>query len=230
MTISIIIPTFNEAINISNLVNYLRVKGGDFLKEIIVVDGGSSDHTKQLATNAGATVLTSPDKCRAIQMNIGASTATGSILYFVHADTIPPESFTNDIKAAVKEGFDFGRYRSRFDGTDWKLKLNAFFTRFDLFMCYGGDQTLFVSNQFFKQLNGFNDTLMIMEEYDFTKRGKLAGKYKIMPETTLISTRKYHENSWLQVQRANYTIVKMYKKGMPQAAIVERYKTLIKNR
>ncbi|MEO6230662.1 MAG: TIGR04283 family arsenosugar biosynthesis glycosyltransferase [Ferruginibacter sp.] len=230
MTISIIIPTFNEALNIGKLVNYLAVNGGDFVKEIIVVDGGSSDQTKQLATSAGATVLTSPGKCRAIQMNMGASVASGSILFFVHADTIPPESFTNDITAAIKDGFDFGRYRSEFDCKDWRLKLNAFFTRFDLFVCYGGDQTLFVSNNFFKQMNGFDDALMIMEEYDFTKRSKLAGRYKIMPKTTLISTRKYDENGWLKVQRANYTIVKMYKNGSSQAAIVERYKSLIKQR
>ncbi len=204
--------------------------GNDFVKEIIVVDGGSSDNTKQLAAGAGAIVVASQTKCRAIQMNMGAAMATGSILYFVHADTIPPASFSKDILGAATDGFDFGRYRTRFASSDWKLKLNAFFTRFDLFVCYGGDQTLFVKNKFFKQLNGFDEVLMIMEEYDFTKRAKQAGNYKIIPKTTLISTRKYDGNSWLQVQRANYLIVKMYKKGIAQSVIVERYKALIKHR
>lgn len=230
MTISIIIPTYNEANNIGELVNYLASSGGKMINEIIIVDAGSSDLTKKLAINAGAIVVNSTIKCRAIQMNMGASIATGSILYFVHADTLPPKSFAKDIMDATHDGFDFGRYRSKFACNDWKLKLNAFFTRFDLFVCYGGDQTLFVSNKFFKHLNGFNEALLIMEEYEFTKRGKQAGRYKIMPKTALISTRKYDKNSWLQVQRANYTVVKMYKKGMTQAAIIERYKSLIKQR
>ena len=67
----------------------------------------------------------------------------------------------------------------------------------------------------------------IMEDYDIVKRAKAVGKYKIMAETALVNTRKYNTNSWLKVQKANYTIVRMYKKGASQQAMAERYKQML---
>ncbi len=230
MSISIIIPALNEATNISKLIGYLFMHGNATIAEIIVVDGGSTDNTIVLAAAAGARVEASPKKGRAAQMNIGASLATGDIFYFVHADTIPPVTFALDIIKAVNDGFGIGRYRTSFISGDWKLKMNAFFTRFDLFACYGGDQTLFITIKLFQQLNGYNDALLIMEEYDLTVRAKEVGKYKIFPDAALVSARKYEGNSWFSIQRANYAIVKMYKKGVPQSQIMERYNQLIKYR
>lgn len=230
MTISIIIPTLNEAANIGHLVRYLAANGEKKINEIIVVDGGSTDDTIACAEKAGAVILRSPKKGRAIQMNLGASVATGNILYFVHADTIPPVSFTKDIEQSVNAGYDLGRYRTRFARKSWKLKFNAFFTRFDMFMCYGGDQTLFVTRELFNKLIGYDENLLIMEEYDFTVRAKSKGRYTILPNAALISTRKYDDNSWWKIQRANYEIVQLYKKGAPQSLMVKRYNELIKYR
>ncbi len=130
LTISIVIPAFNESENIGELVAYLLKEGGDGLAEVIVSDGGSADETVRRAAQAGALAVLSPQKGRAAQMNYGASLAKGDILYFLHADGYPPASFVKDIETAVKEGFGFGRYRTRFDSGKWILKVNAFFTRF----------------------------------------------------------------------------------------------------
>lgn len=195
-TISIIIPTLNEADTVQYLIEYLQEHGGDLLWEIIVSDGGSTDDTANLALQCGAKVFRSPEKGRAAQMNYGAAHATGDVFYFIHADTFPPVSFVHDILEAVEAGYSFGRYRTKFNSNSKILLLNAWFTRFDLLICYGGDQTLFMAKELFEKLKGFNGQMRIMEDYDIVVRAKaLDGKYKIFKKTALISARKYETNS-----------------------------------
>lgn len=228
--ISVIIPTLNEAEGISSLILYLLKNGGADLKEVIVSDGGSTDDTNEKAVATGALVVKSPQKGRAAQLNFGATKASAKILYFVHADSYPPPTFAKDIQLAIGEGFGFGRFRTRFDSKMPILKINAFFTRFDLFICYGGDQTLFIVKELFEKIHGFSEEMRIMEDYDIVIRGKQSGRYKIIQKDVLVSARKYHTNSWLRVQRANYLIVRMYKKGASQNEMTEKYKELLNYR
>lgn len=230
MQLSIIIPAYNEALNIEQLVTYLIKHSEQSATEIIVVDGGSSDNTIEFAKNAGAIVIISPHKGRAAQMHYGVSISKGSVLYFVHADTYPPTSFASDIRDAVNNGFSIGRYRTKFDSHKWYLKINAWFTRFDWFMCMGGDQTLFITKDLYQKSGGFNTEMMIMEEYEFAKRARENVRYKIFSQTTLVSARKYDTNSWWKVQMANRKIVRMYKKGYNQSEMVEAYKRMLNYR
>ncbi len=228
--ISVIIPTYNESEGILTLIMYLKRFGGSKLKEIIVSDGGSGDDTLKKAKLAGALGYVSPKNGRAAQMNFGALKAQGSVLYFVHADCLPPESFAQDIDKSIQEGYAFGRFRTKFNSNSKILKINAFITRFDLFIGYGGDQTLFIRKDFFEKLNGFSDSMKIMEDYDIVSRGRAMGKYKIVQKDVLVSARKYLTNSWLTVQLANFRIVQMYKKGASQTQMVEKYKQLLNYR
>lgn len=225
--ISIVIPTFNEAENIAGLVAHLKRSVSTNLAEIIVCDGGSADNTLAVALDAGARAILSAKKGRAAQMNCGASVATGNILYFLHADTLPPNTLAPDIEKAVASGYSLGRYRTRFDSNRIVLKVNAFFTRFDWFICYGGDQTLFMTKDLFNAIGGFNEQLQIMEDYEIVARARKHGKYKILNGAATVSARKYNTNSWLKVQMANRTIVKMYKRGASQQDMVKKYKELL---
>jgi rSAM/selenodomain-associated transferase 2 len=227
MLISIIIPTFNEAAVIVNLIQYLRQHSSSQSIEIIVSDGGSTDNTVQLARDNNVTVIISPQKGRAAQMNYGAALSTAPILYFVHADCFPPASFVADILASVKNGYDCGRYQTRFNTNRWIFKFNAFFTRFDWFICYGGDQTFFVTAQLFSQLNGYKKEMKIMEEYDLTVRAKQAGNYIILKGKALVSIRKYEGRSWWQVQMANRKAVALYRAGASQQLIADTYKKML---
>ena len=92
--ISIIIPTCNEEENIAGTIRQIKERDSDkLISEIIVSDGQSTDKTMEESSKAGATVLSSPKKGRAAQMNFGASTANEEILYFLHADSIPQKTF-----------------------------------------------------------------------------------------------------------------------------------------
>jgi rSAM/selenodomain-associated transferase 2 len=228
--LSIIIPTYNEEENIAKLVTFLLSNAQKDQVEIIISDGGSSDNTLNAAENAGAIGILSPKKGRAAQMNYGASVAKGNILYFVHADSFPPATFINDISKAITDGYELGRYCTKFDSKKTVLKFNAFFTRFDLFMCYGGDQTLFIKKLLFQNIKGFDETMLIMEDYEIITRAREKAKYKIIPKDALVSARKYDTNSWFTVQKANYTIIRLYKKGASQAQMVEAYKKMLRYR
>lgn len=225
--ISIIIPTYNEAENIASLINYLKQNSKNLDTEIIVSDGGSNDQTQSLAASEGAIVLISPKKGRAAQMNFGASIAKGTILYFVHADCLPPLNFIDDITAAVKNGFDCGRYRTKFNSPKLQYKFSAFFTRFDWLICYGGDQTFFITRNLFDTINGFDSSMQIMEEYDLTARAKNLGRYKIFKDVVLVSVRKYEGRSWWRVQIANGKAFALFKKGASQEEIFATYKKML---
>lgn len=228
MTLSIIIPTFNEEAHIGKLISYLRCHANGNLAEVIVSDGGSTDLTCEIARAEGARVIQSAQKGRAAQMNNGAIGASGALLYFVHADTLPPPTYMHDIIRAVQQGADLGRYVSAYQSSSRLLKLNALLSYLDTFAGMGGDQTLFIRALFFQQTGGFDTSMKIMEEFEFCARARKAGRYMIIRKPVLISARKYEKNGWLRVQRANFMIVRMYLKGATQQQMTEYYKAYLK--
>ncbi|MEP7229889.1 MAG: TIGR04283 family arsenosugar biosynthesis glycosyltransferase [Ginsengibacter sp.] len=227
--ISIIVPTFNEAKFIERLINYLKSCSRG-KAQIIVSDGGSTDDTAAIALAAGATVANCRKKGRAVQMNFGATFAAANILYFVHADCLPPENFHNKILETVNKNFSLGRFQTKFDSSSRLLKINAFFTRFDWLICNGGDQTLFFKKEIFEKINGFNNDLQLMEDYDIVKRARQHYRYAIMKEKALVSARKYNHNSWIKVQQAHRKIMKMYRRGATQESLFEKYNQLLNYR
>ena len=227
MKISIIIPTLNEAENIGQLISYLLKNGNENLSELLVVDGGSNDGTCRIARDAGAKVIICPSKGRSCQMNEGAKNSTGEILYFVHADTIPPASFMIDLQEAIGEGFPMGCYRFKFDSNKMILKFNAYMTRFDKLYCRGGDQTLFVTREVFEELNGYRHDYKIMEEYDFMVRARKKYSFKIIPKEVIVSARKYEKRSWFRVMLANSIVFQMFKFGASQDALAKTYHRIL---
>lgn len=224
MTLSIIIPTFNEEEHIGELVSYLLSHGNGYVSEIIVSDAGSTDLTIERAHAAGAIVVSSIQKGRAAQMNFGASFAQADLLYFVHADTRPPSTYPDDIIRAAGRGADLGRYLSAYDSSHLLLKINALLSKLDTFAGMGGDQTLFITRTLFERTGGFDSSMKIMEEFEFCARARKAGRYSIIHKPVLISARKYVHNGWLSVQRANFMIMRMYQKGATQQQLVDKYR------
>ena len=227
--ISIIIPTLNESGNIGHLIRFLKLNASRPV-QVIVSDGGSSDDTVSIAKHEGATVIKSPKKGRASQMNFGASFSTGNILYFVHADCLPPANYYEKITESVKQGYHLGRFQTKFKSRSILLKFNSFFTKFDWFICYSGDQTLFITAETFKKIEGFDEEMLIMEDYDIVTRARSQFRYAILSGKVLVSARKYETNGWLKVQTANRTIVKMYKKGFSHEILAAKYKQLLNYR
>jgi rSAM/selenodomain-associated transferase 2 len=206
MHISVIIPVLNESECIGQLIDFLHYNSHNATLEIIVADGGSTDNSVQKAQEKGAIVLRTP-MGRAVQMNAGAGVATAPILYFVHADTLPPHDFVPQIQQAVQQGYSMGCFRYKFDSPNFIMKINSWFTQFYFMFCQGGDKTFFIEKEVFEQMNGYDERYVIMEEFDFLRRVKKAGmRFFIMPSNAKVSARKYQGRSWFKVQIANLVV------------------------
>jgi rSAM/selenodomain-associated transferase 2 len=227
MDISIIIPTYNEEEHIGGLIRHLWDHSLGLVREIVVVDGGSQDCTLALAGQAGARAYLSPRKGRAAQMNFGASLVQGAVLYFVHADSLPPASYVADLLEAIRGGFPMGCFRFRFKSGKLLLKINSYCTRFDRIMCRGGDQTLFMLRSVFDELNGYKDDYVIMEEYELILRARKKYAFRIIPKDVMVSARKYDHNGYFRVNLANLTVFLMFFAGCSQMAMLNTYKRMI---
>ena len=191
--ISIIIPALNEADNLPRLFDYLKANSSrKIIKEIIVVDGGSTDNTLQIVKEQNDIVLLQSEKGRAIQMNTGAKKAKGSILYFLHADSFPPANFDELILSVTADG---GCFRLKFDQPNsiW-LKIAPWFTQFGSFLFRGGDQSLFINAKVFEELGGYDERYEVYEDIEFVNTFKEEFEFVILKQFLTTSSRRFREN------------------------------------
>ncbi|MEX2640102.1 MAG: TIGR04283 family arsenosugar biosynthesis glycosyltransferase [Balneolales bacterium] len=228
--ISVIIPTFQEEENIGRLMACLKKEaihpGG--IREIIVVDAGSRDETVRIAKKAGACCLAAAKKGRASQMNEGAKAAGGPILYFLHADTLPPPGFAGDIIGAVKQGKKAGCFRLAFDERHVLLSLYGWFTRFHLKAFRFGDQSQFITKSLFEQIGGFDASLTVMEDQEITGRIMNHCAYTVIPKNVITSARKYKQNGIVRLQLIYTLLFTLYYCRVSQDKLISLYKRLIR--
>lgn len=200
LKISVIIPVFNEEEKLGLLLRHLQKDVHSIrLREIIVVDGGSHDRTAQIASEFDVMVLHSR-KGRARQMNYGASHASGDILYFLHADTVPPKKFEAHIVEAIKPNAQAGCFRMQFESASPFLKFFAWFTRLNYLLCRGGDQSLFVTTRLFRDAKGFNEAYTIYEDVEFVERLYKMTSFKVLPWRVRTSARRYKKKGIVKLQ------------------------------
>ena len=229
MKISIIIPTLNEADNISLLIPHLlqnaRENGN---LEIIVSDGGSEDKTVDVAQSFGVKTVLSSKRNRAIQMNKGANMAEGDVLYFLHADTFPPIYFDELILKSIKNGNSSGCFQLTFDWNHPIMRFYGFFTRFGLNIFRGGDQSLFVDRRSFFLMRGFNEELKLMEDYEIINRLEKKGRFEILSDVVTSSAMKYRINGAIQLQWHYFIIQVMYRMGFSQDKLINYFVRYVK--
>lgn len=229
-SISIIIPVYNEANGIGHLVRHLiKYDPEKSVSEIIVVDGGSTDTTRTKAREAGATIMSSDEPGRAVQMNTGAKTASGDILYFLHADSYPPRDYVERILESWHNGFHAGCFRLRFDTRHWLLNLYSWFTRFPFRPFRYGDQSLYIDRDLFYKIDGFRDDLIVMEDNEIIGRITRHTNFRIMDSPVTTSARKYLDNGIIRLQFIFTCVYLMYYLGFSQTTIVRFYKKTVRN-
>lgn len=195
--VSIIVPVLNEEANIANLLAHLaNLKA----QQIIIVDGGSKDHTVELLRQSDVTVLTSPAG-RAKQMNAGAAIATEAMLLFLHADTQLPNAYFSAIEQAPM----WGRFDVRFDTSSPAMRVIAFFMnwRSRITGVATGDQAIFIDADAFRAIGGFPD-MPLMEDVALCKRLRHVHAPHCSKLTVTTSARRWQENGIVA------TIIKMW--------------------
>ena len=229
-TVSIIVPTFNEADYIEPLLAYLCELGkADAGLEIIVADGRSTDHTAALAQRAGARVVLCPRKGRAAQLNYGASVAGGQILYLLSQQMYPPATLLTDVRQALgPAGYGSGCYRLAFDHPHWFLRLSAWFTRFNIEIVRFGDQSLFVRREVFEQAGGYRSDMFTLEDQEIIRRLRRVAPFRVLPATVSTSARKYLENGVFRLQGAFFLLTLLYRLGVEQRQLLQVYRSLIR--
>lgn len=229
--ISIIIPVLNEEKIIGSLIGELKSRESGFVEEIIVVDGGSTDRTVEEAKKSGVTVIRTEERGRARQMNTGARQAQGAILYFLHADSRPPEQFDRKIKeTVVDKGYDAGCFRLQFDDDHPLLTFYAWFTKFDLNLFRFGDQSLFIGKKLFDKIGGYAEELVVMEDNEIVRRIKQLGTFKVLPSSVVTSARKYKDNGVLKLQLIFTVIYVLFYLGFSQEFLVDFYRRSVNSK
>lgn len=227
--LSIIIPAYNEAEKIAQTIQFVKRASALETAEIIVIDGGSGDDTVSIAKQMGVQTYVSEKKGRGAQMNKGAYLAKGPVLYFLHADSIPPRFFDRKIVEAIDEGYSSGCFRLAFDYQHWFLKLNCWFTRFNINAVRFGDQSLFVKKNVFIQSGGFREDLMLMEDQEIIYRLKKSGKFIVLQDAVITSARKYLSNGIYRLQGIFFILWLLYYLGYSQEKLVQFHKKHIAN-
>jgi len=184
--ISVIIPVYNEANTIYSFLLYLHKMNSNNIMEFLVIDGGSTDGTQKIISEFSKKnekfKRIDSKKGRAIQMNIGATKSSGHILYFLHADSLPPEKYDKYIIEAIDHGSGSGCFRMKFDSAHWILKIAGWLTQLNWKSCRGGDQSLFVDKDLFFEVGGYNEKLLIYEDNDLIYKLYKYSKFKVIQQ------------------------------------------------
>jgi uncharacterized protein len=218
--ISIIIPALNEAENLVRLLNSLQ----NAPVEVIVVDGGSTDRTLEVAKSLGAVAIAGV-KGRAAQMNLGASIAKAKILVFLHADTLLPDRFEQMIFHTLQDpdvvagafGLEIDGDRFGFRLIEWGVSMRS-----RLWQMPYGDQAIFLKTETFRLVGGF-PLLPIMEDFEFVRRLKRLGSIAIASESVLTSGRRWQKLNIFRTTAINQIIVIGYFLGISPVRLAQWY-------
>lgn len=228
LKISVIIPVFNDDQALQALIRHLEKAHYREDFEIIVVDGGGRSTPPQ-GSWSGIRWVSSPKANRAIQLNMGARLANFDVLYFVHADTLPPHSFVQDINQAIKLGNLVGGYRLKLISGPLLLCINSFMTRYLTLFSGGGDQSLFITRDLFIAEQGYDEKYSIMEDFELVRRLRPRMGYHIIPKNIEASSRKYARNSYFKVNLANLKAFWLFHKGVDPGVIRQKYHAWLRN-
>jgi rSAM/selenodomain-associated transferase 2 len=219
MRLAIVVPALNEE---DTLRRHLpaAIAAAD---EVVVVDGGSTDRTPELARELGARVVTGPPG-RGGQLNQGAAAATADILVFLHADTTLPPGGVAAIRQAVARGAAGGAFLVRFDsGGIMRLGSRLVNLRTRLTRLPLGDQAQFATRETFDRLGGFQDW-PILEDLDFALRLRRTGRLALLEEEVTTGARRFRSQGVLRTVATNWLIWLLFLLGVSPHRLTRLYR------
>ena len=203
MTISVIVPTHNEAAHLPRLL--ARLNQMPHIAQILVSDGGSTDGTTATARDLGAIVV--EGACgRGPQQNLGARKATGDVLWFLHADCLPSLDSSAQILRAVEAGAAGGNVRIRFAARGLAPRLFEAIARVQRARgVYYGDSGIWLTQSAWLLLGGFPDW-PLFEDYALVRKLESLGQTACCAGRLQVSARRFaHQPArvlwlWLELQ------------------------------
>ncbi len=219
--LSVVIPTLNAQSGLERslpaLAEGLTV---GLIRELIISDGGSQDATRQIASAAGAVWITGPAS-RGGQLRRGAEAAQGEWLLVLHADTVLPHGWTDDVMAHLPNGrpawapmrFDDGSLPARLVAGWANLRARWFALPY-------GDQSLLISALDYAAVGGFAD-VPLMEDVAMSRA--LGRRLMALPFTVTTSAERYRRDGWTRRGTRNLGLLLRYLAGADPAKLAQRY-------
>lgn len=223
MRLSVIIPALNEAANIARAVDSARHAGA---REVIVVDGGSSDGTPDIAKRLDCLLIRTAAG-RGIQQNIGARAATGDVLLFLHADNwLISSSIASQIERTLRSGRRVhGALGQQIAAAGMGYRAiergNAERVRW-LGLPYG-DQAIFIRRDVFWQFRGFPE-IPLMEDVVLMQRLRRR-HWPVLIEGSLgVSARRWQQQGILRQTLRNWSLLARFAFGARPEALAPLYR------
>ena len=170
MRLSIVIPAYNEENYLPATLDAINGAITDDV-EVIVVDNLSSDATRQIAEERGATVITEMQRNIGKVRNTGAGAASGDVLVFIDADSIVrPGIFEKIIEAAADERCFGGAAAVEYEPIENRVLIQWFMKLYPIlgnWMKMRGGALQFCRTDVFRDLEGFDATIYVGEDIDF---------------------------------------------------------------
>ncbi len=226
-TISVIVPVRNEdPSTLSKLTDLVSLEG---IAEVVVVNcsdqHSTTDKLKELQSKFNSVrVINSEIAGRAHQMNQGGALASGSILWFIHADTSVPESSTEYILESVSTEKPWGRFDIRFDNQSARMKLVAFAVnlRSGLTGVCSGDQAIFLLRSQFHKLGGFPN-IPLLEDIALTKKLRREAQAIRIRTPVTTSARRWETRGYLRTIFLMWLIRFLFWAGVSPKALARLY-------
>lgn len=205
--ISIIIPVLNEAKILENTLSQLQSELGNH--ELIIVDGGSTDGSVQIAEKYGKIVISA--RGRAKQLNVGAAAASGDILVFLHADIWLESGALAAVETAISSGYVGGGFCQKIDGKNilYRAIEVGGNIRGKYLKVFYGDSGIFVKRTDFEKIGGFPE-VPILEEMEFSKKLCELGQTTLVTPHIHISARRWKTKGIVRTTINNWLITLLY--------------------
>jgi len=222
MSVSIVIPTLNEADRIETLTDQLCLHASD--AEWILADGGSTDDTLKRAQKNSFKIVHS-DPGRGIQLHEGALVASGDLILFLHADTeLAPDSLDAMKRAMNDRHAVAGGFWKRFDQTHWAMTGSRFrcLPRILLGRYVFADQGLFVRRSVLESIGGV-PRVRLMEEFELCRKLRQKGRIVLADSTVTTSSRRFLQKGVFQTYWLMARTMVRYRLGVSPDELVKEY-------
>lgn len=221
--ISIIVPVLNEERLIHGFLRHLQTLGPGL--DVVVVDGGSSDETVSIAQPLADRVIVAP-RGRATQMNAGAKSARGEVLWFLHADLTAPPNAIEKIRAALSDPRIVGGcFRLRYPRREWIYRVSDLLGNLgvNVFGFALGDHGIFCRRAAFRQVGGY-PIVPILEDAELYVRLRNVGDMTQLREQIVSDPRTFERTGRYRTTAVYFLILVLYVLGVPIARLNRIYR------